>query len=112
MAEIKKLRDNLGVLHQTYKDLPSDYHSDLVKTLAELEDNECHRKHKFPHTQLHKAKGLGKAIGDIYICYIHKISGWRFQVQYKDGYIELLNISCPEEHDRVDKVIISKKNKF
>lgn len=112
MGKIKPLRDCLGILYKTNKDLPEEYFGDLVKTLAELEDNECFRTKKFPHTQLHKIKAVGKKVGDIYECYIHKTSGWRFQVQYNDGFIELLNISCPAEHDRVDKVVKSKKNKF
>lgn len=113
MAVIKRLKDDNGVLYETKKKLPDKYYGDLLATLAELEDNDCHRQHRFPHTELHKLKGLGKSVGDIYECYIHKISGWRFQVSYTaDGYIALLNISDAEEHDRIDKVVKSKKNSF
>lgn len=113
MADIKKLKDEHGIINKTKKILPLEYYASALAALAELEDNECHRTHTFPHTKLHKLTGVSLPIGDVYECYIDKISGWRYQVVYtKDQFISLLNISTPEEHDRVDKVVKSKKNKF
>lgn len=112
MAEIKALRDENGIIRKAYNNLPKEYIEDALCALAELEDNECHRTHTFPHTQLHLLKGLGKGLEGIYECYIDKTSGWRFQVKYNNPYIDLINLSSPGEHDRIGKVVKSKKNSF
>lgn len=52
--KIHKLKDDNGILAQTKEILPVVYYEDLLKTLAELEDNECYVKRKWPHCQLHK----------------------------------------------------------
>lgn len=112
MARNKQLKDDLGILYQTYKILPEELIKDALKAIAELEDEECHKTRTFPHTQLHKLVGLPKKADAIYECYINKISGWRYQVRYKDNYLELLNISSRKEHDNLGKVVKSKMNRF
>ena len=84
--KIHKLKDDNGILAQTKEILPVEYFEDLLKTLSELEDNEC---------------------------YIDKVSGSLFQVQHADGgYISLCNITSGAEHDEVGKIVKRKKNKF
>ncbi len=109
----KKLKDDLGVIKKTKKNLPDRYYKDLLKTLAELEDQNCYDNKVWPHTELHPLKGVKQATKDaIYECYIHKKSGWRFQVKYDGDYISIVNLSAPNEHDRIGKVVINKKNSF
>lgn len=109
----KKLKDNHGILRKTKKDLPDKYYKDLLKTLAELEDQNCYDNKVWPHTGLHPLKGVKQSTKDaIYECYIHKTSGWRFQVKYDGDYISIVNLTAPNEHDRVEKVVSKKKNNF
>ena len=42
--KIHKLKDDNGILAQTKEILPFDLYEDLLKTLSELEDNECYKK--------------------------------------------------------------------
>lgn len=78
MAEIKGLVDDHGTIYECNKKVPEEYRIKLLEVLAELEDNECHKLHSFPKSQLHKVTGADK----VYRAYIDKISGWRLHVQY------------------------------
>jgi hypothetical protein len=109
MAEIKKLLDEFGVIYQANKILPKEFKLDFLEALAELENNECHKTGIFPKTNLHKVTGIKQAI---YRAYIHKISGWRLHVQYKDGCLVLKDIIEGQAHDDVIKVIKAKKNRY
>lgn len=110
MAQTLTLCDEYGIIYQALKILPDD---DLkicfLESLAELEDNECHRTRKFPKTRLHKIKGIKQAI---YRADIDKISGWRIHVQYINGQIHLKDIIEGQRHDDVIEVIKSKKSRY
>ena len=111
--KIHKLKDDNGVLAQTKDLLPAELYEDLLTTLIELENNECYKNQKWPHCQLHKINVGKKIKAPVYECYINKVSGWRFQVQYAEGgYISLCNITSGAEHDDVGKIVKRKKNKF
>lgn len=111
MAEIKKLLDEFGIIYEGNKVLPQDLKSLFIETLAELEDNECHKTRNFPKTRLHKVTGIEQAI---YRADIDKISGWRIHVQYdkSTGFLILKDIIEGQKHDEVIKVIKSKKNRY
>ncbi|MBS1503355.1 MAG: hypothetical protein JST32_14900 [Bacteroidetes bacterium] len=111
MAEIKKLLDEFGIIHEGTKILPEQFKIGLLETLAELEDNECHKTKTFPKSRLHKITGVTQAI---YRADIDKISGWRIHVQYdkKTGYLILKDIIEGQRHDDVVKVVKSKKNRY
>lgn len=111
MAEIKGLVDDKGTLYVCNKKLPEQYKTKLLEVLAELEDNECHKLHSFPKSQLHKIEGADK----VYRAYIDKTAGWRLHVQYgEDKRIHLCEVLEPSEHDRStkNKVIKQKKSKY
>lgn len=111
MAEIKGLVDEHGVIYQCNKKIPDEYKKNLVEVLAELENNECHKTHYFPKSQLHKIVGGDK----VYRAYIDKISGWRLHLIYgQDKKIHLCEILEPVEHDRSTKKksIKHKKEKY
>ena len=111
--KIHKLKDDNGILAQTKEKLPIELYEALLKTLSELEDNECYKKRNWPHCQLHKIDVGKKIKNPVYECYIDKVSGWRFQVPHADGgYISLCNITSGAEHDEVGKIVKRKKNKF
>ena len=42
--KIHKLKDDNGILAQTKEKLPIELYEALLKTLSELEDNECYKK--------------------------------------------------------------------
>ncbi|AUD06508.1 hypothetical protein [Spirosoma pollinicola] len=111
MAEIKKLLDEFGIIHEANKILPDEFKIQFLEALAELEDNECHRTRTFLKTRLHKITGVEQAI---YRADIDKISGWRIHVQYEkdSGYLILKDIIEGQQHDNVIKVIKSKKNRY
>lgn len=111
MAEIKKLLDEFGIIHEANKVLPENFKLQFLEALAELEDNECHKTRTFPKTRLHKVTGVEQAI---YRADIDKISGWRIHVQYdkSTGYIILKDVIEGQKHDEVVKVIKSKKNRY
>ncbi len=112
MAQIKALLDEYGIINEGVKILPDDKHKmQLLETLAELEDNSCHRKNSFPKTRLHRVKGYKKAI---YRAYINKISGWRIHLQYnkKTGYLLLKDIIEGQKHDDVIKIIKAKDGRY
>ena len=74
MAEIKGLVDDHGTIYECNKIIPEKYKIQLLEVLAELEDNECHRLHSFPKSQLHKIQGADK----VYRAYIDKTDNNRF----------------------------------
>lgn len=109
--KVKPLSDANGILAKAYKILPLEYYSDFIHALAELEDNDCHANHKFPHTQLHKVSGIKDVA--VYRAYIHKTSGWRLHVQYcSDNILCLSDILEGQEHDDAVKKIKTRKNKY
>ena len=107
--EVKGLLDDKGVIAKACKLLPPELSHDMIESLSELENNEAHRTRTFPKTRLHKVEG----IKDIYRADIDKISGWRFHVQYgKDNIVNLCDVLTGNEHDRVGKVVKSRKHRY
>ncbi len=110
MAELKKLLDEYGIIHDAMKMLPdAKLKVQFLEALAELEDNECHRTRSFPKTRLHRVRGVKQAI---YRADINKISGWRVHVQYVDGNIVLKDVIEGNRHDDVIKIIKTKKGRY
>lgn len=109
----KPLIDEFAVFAKAYKTLPESLYKDFLKAISELEDNECHRTHKFPHTQLHSIEGDIKDYS-VYRAYINKLSGWRLHLQYgkKDHYLHVIDIIPGNNHDHVIKEIKNKKNRY
>ena len=110
MADLKPLLDEYGIIFEALKKLP-DKHLKLefLESLAELEDNECHRHRQFPKTRLHRVRGVKQAI---YRADITKVSGWRIHMQYIDGKIVLKDVIEGNRHDDVLKVIRTKKGRY
>ncbi|MEX8549401.1 MAG: hypothetical protein V5804_17505 [Mucilaginibacter sp.] len=110
MAEIKVLLDAYGVIYEANKVLPSaDFKIKFLEALAELEDNQAHKKGQFPKTRLHKVIGVKQTV---YRADIDKISGWRLHVQYVDKQLHLIDIIDGQLHDDVIRVIKSKKDRY
>lgn len=111
MTEIKAILDEYGVIFDAQKKLPDERHRlKFLEALAELENNECHRKREFPITRLHKITGIKQAI---YRADVDKISGWRIHVQYsRDNVLHLKDIIPGSKHDNVIDVIKSKKGRY
>ena len=112
MAEIKQLLDQFGIIHEANKILPNvDHKIQFLEALAELEDNDCHKKSNFPKTRLHRVTGYEKYI---YRADIDKISGWRIHGQYdkKTKQFVLKDIISGQQHDDVNKIIKSKINRY
>lgn len=110
MAELKQLLDEYGIINEALKKLPdTQLKLAFLESLAELEDNECHRRRSFPKTRLHRVSGVKQAI---YRADITKISGWRIHLQYVDGKIVLKDVIEGSKHDDVSKVIRAKKGRY
>jgi hypothetical protein len=110
MTQTKPLLDEYGVINEAHKKLPSDdLRIRLVESLAELEDNECHRTRQFPRTRLHRVVGIQQAV---YRADIGKTSGWRLHVQYIDKQIHLKDVIEGGRHDDVLKVIKAKRVRY
>ena len=110
MAERKPMLDEFGIIYEALKLLPDDkLKIAFLESLAELEDNECHRRRSFPKTRLHRVNGVKQAI---YRADITKISGWRIHLQYEDGQIVLKDVIPGQRHDDTIKVIRSKKGRY
>jgi len=111
MAEIKALLDEYGVIYGANKTLPDEKHRlQFLEALAELENNECHKRREFPVTRLHKVTGIRQAV---YRADVDKISGWRIHVQYSgDGVLHLKDLVPGSKHDDVIEVIKSKKIRY
>lgn len=110
MEQIKPLVDEFGIILEAEKTLPADkLKLSFLESLAELENNECHAKQKFPKTRLHKIKGIKQ---NIYRADIDKISGWRIHIQYTIGQLHLKDIIPGQKHDDVQHSIQSKKNRY
>lgn len=106
--QIKPLIDEYGVIAEAFKILPTEYYKDFLKSIAELENNECYKNDQFPHTRLHKVKGLKQYT--VLRADIDKTSGWRLHVQYgKDSYLHLKDIIEGQKHD--DDLIDAIENK-
>ena len=110
MAELKQLLDEYGIIYDAMKMLPdAKLKVEFLESLAELENNECHRTRSFPKTRLHRVSGVKQAI---YRADINKISGWRIHVQYIGGNIVLKDVIAGSRHDDVTRVINSKKGRY
>ena len=106
----KPLKDDNGTINKAYKIVPQNLQDKLLKAIAELEDNECHRKQAFQHTNFHKLKGVKT---NVYRAYIDKTSGWRLHVQYGgNGYLELNDVLTGKEHDDAAKVVKTRKGRY
>lgn len=105
----KGLIDDNGIIQKACKNLPEEYIRDFMEALSELEDNEAHRTRTFPKTRLHKVEGAK----NVYRADIDKVSGWRLHVIYgEDSRIHLCDVLEGKEHDRVIKVIKTRKNLY
>ncbi len=111
MAQIKVLLDEFGVIYDACKNMPEDnLKVSFLGALAELEDNECHRRKSFPKTRLRRVRNVKQ---QIYRADVTKRSGWRIHVQYgKDGRLHLKDILPPEKHDAPGKAIKAKKERY
>ena len=109
MAVRKPLLDQFGIIYEAMKKLPDSLKSDFLEALAELEDNECHRRRNFPKTRLHRVRGVKQAI---YRADINKISGWRIHLQYEDGNVVLKDVIEGRLHDDVIRVIRTKSGRY
>jgi hypothetical protein len=110
MAELKPLLDEYGIIHDAMKKLPDNaLKVEFLESLAELEDNECHRCRNFPKTRLHRVRGVKQAI---YRADITKVSGWRIHLQYEGGNIVLKDVIEGSRHDDVIRVIQTKKGRY
>ena len=109
MAVRKPLLDEFGIIHEAVKKLPDDLKLEFLEAIAELEDNECHRRRSFPKTRLHRVRGVKQAI---YRADINKISGWRLHLQYEDGNVILKDVIEGQRHDDVVRVIQTKKGRY
>jgi len=109
MAQIKIIVDEYGIIYKANKILPINLKVEFLDSLAELENNECHRTREFPKTRLHRVIGIKQAI---YRADINKISGWRIHVQYQNEKLYLKDIIEGQKHDDVIDVIKSKKSRY
>lgn len=111
MAEIKSILDEFGVIFDAQKTLPDNrLRLKFLEALAELENNECHKRREFPVTRLHKVTGIKQAV---YRADVDKTSGWRVHVQYSsDGVLHLKDLIPGSKHDNVVDVIKSKKGRY
>ena len=106
----KGLIDDKTVIQKANKILPDELCRGFLEAIAELEDNEAHRKREFPKTRLHKVEGDK----DVYRADIDKTSGWRIHIMYgsEDKRIHLCDVLKGKEHDRVQMVIKKRKNLY
>jgi hypothetical protein len=111
MAEKKSILDEFGVIFDAQKNLPDEKHRlNFLEALAELENNDCHKRREFPVTRLHKVAGIKQAV---YRADVDKTSGWRIHVQYSnDGVLHLKDLIPGSKHDNVIDVIKSKKGRY
>ena len=110
---IKKIDDEWGVIREADKILPDNKHRLLfLRSIAELEDNECHISRNFPISQLHKVDGIKNL--SIYRAYIGKTSGWRIHLQYdkKSNYLKLKQVINRKRHDNCIDVINSHRHRY
>ena len=110
MAALKPLLDEYGIIYEAMKKIPDKkLKLEFIESLAELEDNECHRTRSFPKTRLHRVSGVKQTI---YRADINKVSGWRIHLQYENGNIVLKDVIEGRRHDDTIKVIKTKKGRY
>lgn len=110
MSQTKPLFDEYGIIHEALKKLEeTPLKLAFLEALAELENNECHRTRSFPKTRLHRVSGVQQTI---YRADIHKLSGWRIHLQYKNGEIALKDLIEGRRHDDTLKIIKTKKRRY
>lgn len=109
--QIKGIVDDYGVIAEAYKILPTQFHTDLIEAIAELENKENYVKKIFPKTRLHKVTGIKQSV---YRADIDKISGWRLHVKFnkRDNRLHLCDIIEGQDHDKVVKIIKSTKGRY
>ncbi len=110
MAELKPMFDEYGIIYEALKKLPDrKLKLEFLESLAELEDNNCHRSRTFPKTRLHRVSGVKQTI---YRADINKVSGWRIHLQYDNGNIVLKDVIEGRRHDDTLKIIKTKKERY
>ena len=98
------------MIRDAHKTLPAGLREPFFASLAELEDNECHRRRSFPRTRLHRVTGIEQAV---YRADITKFSGWRLHVQYAgDDTLDLIDLIEAGEHDDVVGIVKAKKHRY
>jgi len=109
MNKNMQMLDEYGIIHEASINLPKDLWKNLILSLSELEDNECHRAHKFPITNLRKVEGIKEAV---YRANIKKYPCWRIHLQYSDNMLKLKQLLSPEQHDNPIEVVKSKRGRY
>lgn len=109
MNQIKQILDEYGIIYQARSVMPDTLWKHLILALAELEDNECHRTHKFPITNLRRLKGCKEPI---YRANVDKKSLWRIHLQYKDPKLCLKQLVEPKDHDDPLRIVKSQHDRF
>ncbi|NMC64282.1 MAG: hypothetical protein GYA55_14050 [SAR324 cluster bacterium] len=109
MTQIMQILDEYGIIYEASSRLPENLWDDLILSLSELEDNECHRIHKFPITRLHRIAGLKE---EVYRADVKKSSCWRIHLQYGNKMLILKQLSSPEQHDSPIKYVQSQSRRF
>lgn len=109
MTQIKQILDEFGIINQASKCLPKKLWNDLILSLSELEDNECHRRQEFPVTRLRKLEGVKEPI---YRADINKDSCWRIHLQYVDKKLFLKDLLSRKQHDYPIRVVKSKRGRY
>jgi len=108
----KGIVDDCGTIRDIYKDVPADFHAKAIAAIAELENNENHKKHEFPISQIHLMTNI-KGDDKVYRFYIDKITGWRVMAKYgKDKRLHLCGVCDPSYHDDANKYYKSHRVNF
>ncbi|CAN5375477.1 hypothetical protein BH24GEM3_BH24GEM3_26090 [soil metagenome] len=111
MAQPKPLLDEFGVIREAEQQLPvDDLKLAFLRALAELEDNEAHRRQHFPHTNLRRVKGVKQ---QVYRADVTKGSAWRIHLQYgKDNRLHLKDLLPPTKHDDPTRAVQARRHRY
>lgn len=103
--------DELGVIKKVSKKLPRNLSSNFLEAISELENKKNFIEMKFPKTNLHKVSGTKE---NIYRADINKDSAYRIHLQYGESKntLYLKDFLTNKEHDKVNKVINARKNRY
>ncbi|WP_413166574.1 hypothetical protein ACL6C3_07660 [Capilliphycus salinus ALCB114379] len=110
-SNVPSIVDSSGIIYRAYKALPNELKLRFLAILAELENEHCYLKKRFPQGKLKRV--LGTEI-PVYTANIDPKGEWKIYLHYADGKLYLTDLvgSQPAVSKEISKENLSPVGSF
>ncbi|MEB3278768.1 MAG: hypothetical protein VKK42_07565 [Lyngbya sp.] len=90
---VPSIVDSSGIIHRAYKALPDELKLRFLAILAELENQDCYLKKRFPQANLKRVLGTELPV---YTANIDSLGEWKIYLYYAEGKLYLKDLTCSQ----------------